>query len=60
MSFAGLSLTEKRHIYQTHPSHQEKLLSFLIGQVMQRTQGRANPQMVRRLLRERLEEPRVR
>jgi aspartyl-tRNA(Asn)/glutamyl-tRNA(Gln) amidotransferase subunit B len=59
-SFAGLSLPEKRQVYQAHPSHQDKLLTFLIGQVMQRTQGRANPQMVRTLLRERLEEPRVR
>jgi hypothetical protein len=58
--FEGLSLPEKRQVYQTHTSQQEKLLNFLIGQVMQRTQGRANPQVVRGLIRERLEEPRVR
>jgi len=32
----------------------EKALTFLVGQVMKRTAGRANPQLVNRLLRERL------
>ena len=33
----------------------EALLNFLIGQVMRETRGRANPDLVRRLLLERLE-----
>ena len=32
----------------------EKLLSFFMGQVMKATQGKANPQAVNKLLRERL------
>jgi aspartyl-tRNA(Asn)/glutamyl-tRNA(Gln) amidotransferase subunit B len=32
----------------------EKAIAFLVGQVMRRTQGRANPALVQRLLRERL------
>lgn len=34
---------------------QEKLLNFLIGQVMKATKGRANPALVRTMLLERLE-----
>jgi aspartyl-tRNA(Asn)/glutamyl-tRNA(Gln) amidotransferase subunit B len=32
----------------------QQALTFLVGQVMRRTQGRANPEVVHRLLRERL------
>jgi len=32
----------------------EKLLSFFMGQVMKATQGKANPQAVNKLLREKL------
>ena len=32
----------------------EKALTFLVGQVMRRTQGRANPQLVNSLLRDKL------
>ena len=32
----------------------EKLLSFFMGQVMKATQGKANPQAVSKLLREKL------
>lgn len=35
----------------------EKALGFLVGQVMKTTRGRANPQVVNRLLRERLGPP---
>jgi aspartyl-tRNA(Asn)/glutamyl-tRNA(Gln) amidotransferase subunit B len=33
----------------------EQVFGFLMGQVMQATRGKANPDMVRRLLRERLD-----
>ena len=33
---------------------QEKLLNYLLGQVMKETQGRANPILARQLLLERL------
>jgi aspartyl-tRNA(Asn)/glutamyl-tRNA(Gln) amidotransferase subunit B len=33
----------------------EKALSFLIGQVMKRSKGKANPKRVSQILRERLE-----
>lgn len=33
----------------------EQLLNFLIGKVMQKTQGRANPTLVREMLVERLD-----
>ncbi|MCD8561622.1 Asp-tRNA(Asn)/Glu-tRNA(Gln) amidotransferase subunit GatB [Candidatus Saccharibacteria bacterium] len=34
---------------------QEKAIGFLVGQVMKRSQGKANPALVQKLLRERLE-----
>jgi Asp-tRNA(Asn)/Glu-tRNA(Gln) amidotransferase B subunit len=37
------------------PKDCERALNFLMGQVMKETQGRANPQIVRRLLLERLD-----
>jgi aspartyl-tRNA(Asn)/glutamyl-tRNA(Gln) amidotransferase subunit B len=37
----------------------EKLLSFFMGQVMKATQGKANPQAVNKLLREKLAEKEV-
>ncbi|HHV62334.1 MAG TPA: Asp-tRNA(Asn)/Glu-tRNA(Gln) amidotransferase subunit GatB [Firmicutes bacterium] len=36
----------------------DKAITFLVGQVMRKTQGRANPQLATRLLRERLQEGR--
>ena len=33
----------------------EQALKFLVGQVMKATRGRANPQLVNRLLKEKLE-----
>jgi aspartyl-tRNA(Asn)/glutamyl-tRNA(Gln) amidotransferase subunit B len=35
----------------------EKVLGFLVGQVMKATQGKANPQQVNQLLREALKTP---
>ncbi|MPM67678.1 Aspartyl/glutamyl-tRNA(Asn/Gln) amidotransferase subunit B [bioreactor metagenome] len=32
----------------------EKAIGFLVGQIMKQTKGRANPEMVNKLLRERL------
>ncbi|HEY8450617.1 MAG TPA: Asp-tRNA(Asn)/Glu-tRNA(Gln) amidotransferase GatCAB subunit B, partial [Bacillota bacterium] len=50
-----------RRVIADHPgpvadfrSGKEKALGFLVGQVMRHTQGRANPQLVNRLLREQL------
>jgi Asp-tRNA(Asn)/Glu-tRNA(Gln) amidotransferase B subunit len=37
------------------PKDCERALNFLMGQVMKETQGKANPQIVRRLLLERLD-----
>jgi len=34
---------------------EEKLLDYLVGQVMKRTKGKANPQLVKRLIREEIE-----
>jgi len=49
-------------VLEDHPSQceqyragAEKLLGFFVGQVMKRTGGKANPQQVNRLLREKLE-----
>lgn len=38
----------------------EPLMNYLIGQVMKATSGRANPQIVREMILERLKEPDVR
>jgi aspartyl-tRNA(Asn)/glutamyl-tRNA(Gln) amidotransferase subunit B len=49
-------------VIDKHPDEVERyqegkkgLIGFFIGQVMQRSQGKANPNMVRKLLTERLE-----
>jgi aspartyl-tRNA(Asn)/glutamyl-tRNA(Gln) amidotransferase subunit B len=50
-----------KHVLAMHPkqvrqyqSGNEKVLGFLVGQVMKATQGKANPQLVNEVLRERL------
>ena len=35
-------------------SGKEKVLGFLVGQVMKETKGKANPQLVNKILREKL------
>ena len=37
------------------PKSPEKLMDYLVGEVMKQTQGRANPQVVRAMILERLE-----
>ena len=39
-----------------YKSGEEKLIGFLVGQVMKTTKGKANPQMVNELLKKRLSE----
>ena len=42
---------------ETYRGGKEGLLGFLVGQVMKETQGKADPKVVNRLLRERLQSP---
>ena len=49
-------------VIATHPAEAEalrggktKLMGFFVGQVMQATRGKANPQLVNQLVREKLE-----
>ena len=53
-SFATLSLAEKAKVFKASPEP-ERLMNFLIGRVMQATSGRANPQIVRTMILERLD-----
>ena len=39
---------------QGYKSGKEKLFGFFVGQVMKKTQGKANPQTVNKILKERL------
>ena len=39
---------------QEYLDGKEKILSFFVGQVMQRTKGRANPSLVNKILREKI------
>jgi aspartyl-tRNA(Asn)/glutamyl-tRNA(Gln) amidotransferase subunit B len=43
-------------VVQSYLGGKEKSLGFLVGQVMKKTRGRANPQLVNEMLRERLAE----
>jgi len=40
---------------KTGPDSAERLMNYLVGQVMQATSGRANPQIVRTMILERLD-----
>ncbi|KPJ62088.1 glutamyl-tRNA amidotransferase [candidate division KD3-62 bacterium DG_56] len=42
-------------VVESYLGGKEKSIGFLVGQIMKKTGGRANPQMVNQLLRERLE-----
>jgi aspartyl-tRNA(Asn)/glutamyl-tRNA(Gln) amidotransferase subunit B len=42
---------------ETYRGGKEGVLGFLVGQVMKETQGKADPKVVNRLLRERLQNP---
>jgi len=53
-SFATLSLKEKARAMAAHPDP-ERLMNYLLGQVMARTGGKANPHIVRQLILERLD-----
>ncbi|MCK5904606.1 MAG: hypothetical protein KAG86_04915, partial [Gammaproteobacteria bacterium] len=39
---------------QEYLNGKEKILGFFVGQVMQRTQGRANPSIVNEILKEKI------
>jgi len=39
---------------QEYLDGKEKILGFFVGQVMQRTQGRANPSIVNEILKEKI------
>ena len=43
-----------RDLEKLDPSITEKILSFFVGQVMQRTKGRANPSLVNEILKEKI------
>jgi len=47
-------IAENPQVVADFKGGKEKSFGFLVGQVMRRSQGRANPQLVNRLLRERL------
>jgi aspartyl-tRNA(Asn)/glutamyl-tRNA(Gln) amidotransferase subunit B len=42
---------------ETYRGGKEGVLGFLVGQVMKETQGKADPKVVNRLLRERIQSP---
>ena len=63
VSDAGVLTTAVDEVLAEHPENVEKyrageakVLNFLMGQVMRRTQGKADPNAVRDLLAERLKE----
>ncbi|MGE5585084.1 MAG: Asp-tRNA(Asn)/Glu-tRNA(Gln) amidotransferase GatCAB subunit B, partial [Bacillota bacterium] len=47
-------IAENRDVADEVRAGKDRALGFLVGQVMKKTRGRANPQAVNRLLRERL------
>jgi len=49
------AIRENQASVEDYRNGKEKALGFLVGQVMRKTKGRANPQMVNDLLRQRLE-----
>jgi len=49
-----LVIEENPQVVQDYRQGKEKALVFLVGQVMKLTKGRANPQLVNKLLRERM------
>lgn len=48
-------ITENEGAVRDFQEGREKAMGFLVGQVMRHTKGRANPQLVNRLLKEKLE-----
>jgi len=49
-------LKENPDAVQKYKSGQTKVIGFLVGQVMRKTKGKANPQLVNKILRQLLEE----
>ncbi len=47
-------ITENNSVVEEFKQGKEKALGFLVGQVMKLTQGKANPQMVNKLLKDKL------
>ncbi|MBI2251755.1 MAG: Asp-tRNA(Asn)/Glu-tRNA(Gln) amidotransferase subunit GatB [Armatimonadetes bacterium] len=48
-------LEENMQILEEYLNGKEKVFSFLVGKIMQKTKGRANPKLVNQLLKEELE-----
>jgi len=48
-------LKENPDAVQKYKSGQTKVIGFLVGQVMRKTKGKANPQLVNKILKELLE-----
>ncbi|NPB05170.1 MAG: Asp-tRNA(Asn)/Glu-tRNA(Gln) amidotransferase GatCAB subunit B, partial [Aquificae bacterium] len=49
-------LKENPDAVQKYKEGQTKVIGFLVGQVMRKTKGKANPQLVNKLLRQLLEQ----
>ncbi|MQY69629.1 MAG: Asp-tRNA(Asn)/Glu-tRNA(Gln) amidotransferase GatCAB subunit B, partial [Firmicutes bacterium] len=47
-------LRENPKVVEDYKVGKKKALGYLVGQVMKETKGRANPQLVNKLLKERL------
>lgn len=52
--FADKVITENPKVVQDYKAGSEKILTFLVGQLMKATKGKANPQLVNKILREKL------
>ena len=50
----GLVLAENKEVVERFHKGEEKLLGYLVGQVMKKTQGRASPRVVNKILKEEL------
>jgi len=47
-------IKENSKVVQDYKSGNEKVLGFLIGQIIKETKGKANPQIVNKILKEKL------
>ncbi|MGQ9484472.1 MAG: Asp-tRNA(Asn)/Glu-tRNA(Gln) amidotransferase subunit GatB [Desulfosoma sp.] len=57
MSVINQVLQENPKEVDAYRQGKEKLMGFFVGQVMQKTRGKANPQLVNRMLKEKLSGP---
>jgi aspartyl-tRNA(Asn)/glutamyl-tRNA(Gln) amidotransferase subunit B len=47
-------ISENAHVVEEFRSGKEKAFGFLVGQVMKKTKGKANPKLANRLLKDRI------